>query len=225
MARLSEAFRQTCLDSTILHWIIDADDPLAEDYREAYQGTNYPFQAFWLVPPGPAGIVHPLNWVVDEIFRPEFGFYPTILGFMGDDHIPRTPEWDIQVSTALSELGTGLVYGDDLLQHERLPTAAFMTKDIIQALGYMVPPEFKHLYVDDWWKEVATRAGCLRYLPEVIIEHLHYLVGKAEKDETYTTVNDPKLASADKRTFEVMKRDGTLEYQANLIIRLRGDGQ
>src|SRR4051812_49688704 len=43
------------------------------------------------------------------------------IGFMGDDHRPRTRGWDERVSEQLDELGTGIVYGNDLIHGERLP--------------------------------------------------------------------------------------------------------
>lgn len=108
-----------------------------------------------------------------------------VLGSFGDDHRPRTRFWDRIVCDALAEMGTGIVYGDDLFRGEDLPTAVFMTADIVRTLGYMAPPELAHMYIDDTWREWGRAAGILRYLPEVVIEHLHPDAGKAEMDATY----------------------------------------
>src|SRR5438093_9382869 len=70
------------------------------------------------------------------------------LGSIGDDHRPRTRHWDAVICDALADLGTGIVYGDDLLRGAELCTAAFMTSDIVLRLGYMCPPGFVHLDVD-----------------------------------------------------------------------------
>lgn len=109
------------------------------------------------------------------------------IGFIGDDHLPRTPEWDKRIIEALERLGTGIVYTNDLLQSEKLPTVAFMTSDIIRTLGYMAPPCLTHLFVDDAWLAWGRAIKRIAYLPQVVIEHLHPIAGKAEMDANYET--------------------------------------
>ena len=117
--------------------------------------------------------------------------------FLGDDHRPRTKNWDVLFINALDELGTGLVYGNDLLQGENLATAVAMTGDIVQALGGMVPPDMIHLYLDNFWMTLGKDLNALRYIPEVVLEHLHPVAGKAEWDEGYREVNAQEVYSAD----------------------------
>jgi hypothetical protein len=126
--------------------------------------------------------------------------YPFV-GFMGDDHRPRTLGWDAILCSALDEMGTGIVYGNDLFQGPNLPTAVFMTSNIIDALGYMVPPEQTHLYLDNAWLAWGQGAECLRYLPETIIEHVHPAAGKTEWDDRYAEVNSGEMYSADEAAF------------------------
>jgi hypothetical protein len=90
---------------------------------------------------------------------------------MGDDHFPRTHGWDQAYLDALRELGTGIVYGNDLLQGHRLPTQCAMTADIVRRWGYMALPTLRHMYVDNFWRDLGNAADCLRYLPEVVVEH------------------------------------------------------
>ena len=108
-----------------------------------------------------------------------------VLGFMGDDHVPRTQNWDITISNVLEEMGTGIVYGNDLLQRAALPTAVFMTSDIVRALGYFCPPELLHMYLDNAWLEWGRHAECITYLDDVVIEHMHPALGKAPQDASY----------------------------------------
>ena len=133
-------------------------------------------------PAGDPGFVAPLNWAVKRLVAPGGA---QVVGFIGDDHRPRTEGWDARVNWALEEMGSGIVYGDDLFQGERLPTAVFMTADIVMALGWMAPPCLSHMYADNFWLELGRELGCLRYLPDVVIEHLHPVVGKAPSDATY----------------------------------------
>jgi len=106
-----------------------------------------------------------------------------ILASFGDDHRPRTQGWDTAVEDAMGTIRSGLVYTADGLQDERLPTAPFWSADIIRKLGWFFPPALKHLYADNYWLKLATDIGRSKYLPDVLIEHLHPSAGKAQEDD------------------------------------------
>jgi hypothetical protein len=111
---------------------------------------------------------------------------PKLIIKLDDDHWPITPGWDQLYLNALDELGgTGVVYGNDLFQSERLPTAPGLSADIVRELGWYAPPQLGHLYCDNFWLELGRRSGRLRYLPDVVIEHRHPDAGKAAFDPTY----------------------------------------
>jgi hypothetical protein len=61
----------------------------------------------------------------------------------------------------------------------------------------MVPPNMKHLYLDNFWKKLGEDLGALTYLEDVIVEHMHPVAGKAEWDEGYREVNAQEVYSAD----------------------------
>jgi hypothetical protein len=129
------------------------------------------------------------------------------VGFLGDDHLPQTAGFDGALVAALREMGTGIVYGNDLLQGERLPTAVAMTSDIVRALGYMAPPGLIHLAVDNAWLELGRGAGCIRYLPDVVLEHIHPFAGKAPLDAGYAEVNAGSMYQRDLAEFARWKRE------------------
>ena len=118
----------------------------------------------------------------------------------------------------LDELETGLVYGNDLLQGEHLATAVGMTGNIVKALGGMTPPNMINLYLDNFWMKLGNDLGALRYLPNVVIEHLHPIAGKAEWDEGYRAVNAEDVYSADE--VEFWKYIQSPEYQS-LVEKLK----
>lgn len=137
------------------------------------------------------------------------------LGFMGDDHRTRTPGWDAKVLEALQE--HNIVYGNDLIWGEGLPTAVFMRSEIVRKLGYMAPPTLIHLYLDNFWLALGE-ATSFKYLPDVIVEHLHPSVGKAEWTAQYIEVNDQALYDHDRAAL-----DEYLEHQFVLDLeKLRG---
>jgi hypothetical protein len=134
------------------------------------------------------------------------------LAFMGDDHRPRPADrpWDERFRECLSG-GPGIVYGNDLLQGETMPTAVAMTSDIVTTLGYMAPPAFVHLCVDLVWKDWGTGMGRITYLGDVIIEHLHPANGKAPMDAGYAEVNSSEQVTADSATYYTYRDEGGLE--------------
>ena len=142
------------------------------------------------------GMARPLNFVARHLQDKYRHFC-----FLGDDHRPRTKNWDIHFINALDELETGLVYGDDLFQGERLPTAIAMTGNIVKALGGMTPPNMIHLYLDNFWLKLGQDLKSIRFMPEIIIEHLHPAAGKADWDEGYKAVNAEEVYSEDARAF------------------------
>lgn len=142
------------------------------------------------------------------------------LAFAGDDHLPRTRGWVRSYLDALDELGTGIVYGDDLVQGERLPTQWAMTADIVQALGRMVPADVEHLYCDNAILALGEASGCIRYLPDVIVEHAHPVAGRGTWDDQYRRVNRPDQYRRDGQAYRQWTRDG-LERDAATARRLR----
>lgn len=131
-----------------------------------------------------------------------------ILVFVGDDHRFRTPGWDRIVADANAEIGGGILYGNDLLRGEDLASAVFMDARIVRALGWMALPGCKHLFLDDAWMTLGRALGRLRYLPDVIVEHMHPTAGKAAWDADYARVNAPELYQHDAAFFHTWVRDG-----------------
>src|SRR5678810_656567 len=139
-AKMYEAFRETCTADTKLVILVDEDDPTLSVYYTMLNGVGQ----VNVVKPSKRGMVEALHQGY-VAFEPYIGF---AVGFLGDDHLPRTVGWDTKYLETLHELGTGFVYGDDLLQGEAIATEIAMTADIPKTLGYICPPEFDHLCVD-----------------------------------------------------------------------------
>lgn len=185
---LAEAFSDTGSTARLV-FAVDDDDPTRSQYLQALDGYGTTTVHYG---PAPSNMVKALNAAAALHANETFA-----LGFMGDDHRPRTPEWDRLYVEALRELATGIVYGNDLLQGERIPTQVAMTADIVRAVGHMAPPPLTHLFVDNYWRDLGEAAGCLRYLPDVVVEHMHPIAGKADWDEGHVRVNQQAMYQRD----------------------------
>jgi len=109
-------------------------------------------------------------------------------GFIGDDIVLRTPGGlAILEETAKPWF---VAYPDDVLQRHRIPTHFCMGGRLASTLTYIVPPMFKHNYMDAGLQNVVAPLNLLRYCPQVIFQHKHFLVKEygIEKDDTYGIV-------------------------------------
>jgi hypothetical protein len=176
---------------------IDADDPALEVYQSLrWHGPEPrdPFSCRSTPGVGPqlvvlradetGDLVRATNTVSMRVARAD----PScIIGNLGDDHMIRTPAWDRIVLEALAS--PGVAYGDDLVHGAALPTAPFISARFVLALGWYALPTCRHLFIDHAWKDIGEKTGTLRFLPELVTEHLHPLVGKAEWDDGYRDAN------------------------------------
>jgi hypothetical protein len=173
VARLAEAGRATTDAATDLVFALDNDDEPSAEAAAAlgiYRVT------------GPRN--HLAGWT-NLIARHCMKEY-RVLASLGDDHAPRTPGWDRLLLEAIGVMGgTGFAYGNDLLQGAALPTAVAVSSNIVSALGWMCEPSMRHYCIDNVWKDLGEGAGCLAYLPDVIIEYVHPAAGKAAPDVTH----------------------------------------
>lgn len=172
-ARLDEAVARTATAQTDLMFAVDEDD---RSYDE-------------LVTVGPTSFVHGqradcIRWT--NRLAAEYGSRYRALASLGDDHVPVTEGWDSRLLAAIDDMGgIGIAYGNDTKQGARLPTAPVLSSAIVTALGWFMLPQMSHFYCDDCWRDLGLRAGCLRYLPDVIIEHKHPAFGTAPNDNVY----------------------------------------
>lgn len=179
---------------------VDDDDPELSGYRDLFSVAHD--DRYQLVVGPRLRLAGTLNAVVMSHIMRAGTLDTDIIGFMGDDHRPRTMHWDATVNDVFKQWPHCVVYGNDLLQGMNLPTQVFMSAGIIKTLGYMVPPGFVHMYLDNVWKTWGQTTNRLVYLHDTIIEHMHPVAGKADWDERYIEVNAGQQYADDAAAFE-----------------------
>jgi hypothetical protein len=108
-----------------------------------------------------------------------------ILMQANDDIVFRTPGWDRQVEAAFEACPDRIlmVYGNDnCIQFEKFGPHPFLHRRWVEAVGYFTPPYFVSDFGDTWINDVANALRRRRYLP-FIVEHMHFINGKAAQDE------------------------------------------
>jgi hypothetical protein len=192
--RQLQAFHTTCRTNIYVVYAIDDDDPAKDEYyrvvsRNAHGGNV-------TIVSGPR---RTMVGVVNETAKKFAGEFRWV-GFMGDDHVPRTEGWDARITDVL-ETKVGVVYPDDGFQRERLGTTAFMTSELVGRLGYMIPQGLRHMFADDFWMLLGNHTS-LTYLPDVMIEHMHPDAGKDPRDALYAETNTLAILAQDQREFQ-----------------------
>lgn len=170
---------------TQMLFVVDEDD-------HSYDASAIPWQKY----SHSGGMGAALNAAADQ-----WALVHDVVGFIGDDHRFRTKGWDAEIENALEENGGGIAFGNDKARND-IPTQVFISSKIVMALGWMALPGATHLYLDNTWAALGNGAGCLIYLPDVIIEHMHPFFGKAQMDEGYARVNDASMYEHDLKVFQ-----------------------
>ena len=170
-----------------LIFIVDGDHPEEHDYTRVARGHQMYFQPW-------CGLSATLNTQALHLAQ-RYQY----VGFLGDDHRPRTKGFDTRLIGALDAVGSyGIVYGADGRPWHYSPRSGFvcmedvhypmtwwvMNSRVINLLGQMVPWPLSHTCVDDYVWQLGYQTGNL-WFEDVVVEHLHPLWGKAETDESY----------------------------------------
>lgn len=131
----------------------------------------------------------PLGVMTNVCYAASSGRYVLLCG---DDSVFRTRHWDHAVKKMFARFpyGIALIFGDDLIQGPNLATTPFLSRTCCRLLGGPCPPIYQNEYIDTHIFDLFLKLGELGhhrliYLPNVVIEHMHHVVGKAELDATY----------------------------------------
>lgn len=170
---------------------VDHDDPKMEEYLD----TRLPLRIVRR-----RRLVGTLNEISQDYMHSH-----QVIGFMGDDVIPHTVNWDEEIMRNFKR--NMIAYANDGWQGPGLPTAVFMDSAIVEKLGYMVTPTLIHLFADNYWKALGEALGTLTYLDHINMEHLHPFAGKAQDDKTYQESNSGDIWQHDELSFNFYVRN------------------
>jgi hypothetical protein len=210
---LAHAVAETTSGRAEVLGLVDLDDP----DRAAYKALSC---RIWTGPR--ASLSAWTNYAATNLVGPNQLEPPRYLASLGDDHRPRTMDWDRHLIDAIEQQldGPGIAYGNDLLQGAALPTAWVVSAEVVRAVGWMMLPSCEHMYVDAAVLALGEAAGRIAYVPSVIIEHLHPIAGKAAWDDSYRASNSGARYAADAGAYEAWRRDG-LAADAAKVSSLR----
>lgn len=184
---MSMSFRRTASEGTDLVICVDDDDPQLDKYKELLKN-------FKLVIGSRATTTEIINRNIDLQYK--------FLSVTNDDFFYKTNLWDQELIKAITSTGKhGIAYGNDLCAGIHIPTTSVISREIIEALGWIQLPGLKHLFGDNVWYHIGKHTKCLNYRKEVFIEHRHVFARKMQEDETFKFTNSKEMYEHDERVF------------------------
>ena len=112
------------------------------------------------------------------------------VGLLSDDHIPRTPEWDIKIVNSLT--GWNFISTDDGIFAPQGPGpcgAICYSGELIRKLGWIFPKGIYHCFHDDIWEILGRSTGSWQIRMDVLVEH-NNAAKAGHQDETHRMGHD-----------------------------------
>src|SRR3990167_788829 len=123
------------------------------------------------------------------------------VGVTNDDFVYHIQGWDKILIETLERKSGGIAFGNDGTNNKHLPVTCIMSSAIPEALGWIQLPGLEHLCGDMVWQTIGKTLNCLYYHSHVKIEHLHFMFGKADKQD-YARTNSREMYTKDNATFQ-----------------------
>jgi hypothetical protein len=199
VARFAAAAQQTVTGATDILFIFDDDDPRLHKSVTACGRWQHT-----VLPRVEVGAVSKLNAAAAA----HAGEYPVLM-FAADDTVPRTRGWDEAIVAAVG--GTGMAYPSGLGRTD-VPELVAISSDIVRALGWFALPSIRHYWCDSAWADLGRAAG-IRFLPDVVLEHMHHTSGKGDHDHVYRM--GERFYAADREAYLAWRADG---MEADLAV-------
>jgi len=166
---------ERCEPNTPLHVRLYVHDTRMADYKAMRWPKNWFFYTSDKLRCGPAlnEFYHDKNPTADSY------------GFIADDIVLRT-KGGLGHLEALAE-PYFIAYPNDTLQREKLCTHFCIGGALVRELGWFSLPGLQQS-IDMPWMYIGMHTSLLRYAPNVVFQHKHFLNDGAPKDATYSMV-------------------------------------
>lgn len=189
---------------------LNDDDQMVEAYMQAWENNPVPNLQVMQIPDATCSAdVYRYIYEIAERQKAEW------LGITADDVWPETDNFEQELVKTLSEPYIEIVSANDNWQApKRMHGAVVFDGGFLRDLGFLAPPGFKHMYVDDVWETVGRDLKNWKVRMDVVTDHRHPGKNAAEYDEHYKK-NDQDLA-AGRKVFEQWLK----EHRSDLIQRL-----
>jgi len=171
---------------------IDTDDPRIKQYRNNEKNNVFPHLldvglTVFNVYDKPQSVSKSWNVLAEKAMyeSKEWGADVLIMG--NDDQVYKTKDWDIILQKELEQFDDDIYccWFEDLINGKSHCAFPIVSSKWYETLGYFTPGVFHFGYNDTWVYDIAKRIDRCHFIPEVVVEHLHFSTGKVQMDVTY----------------------------------------
>jgi hypothetical protein len=147
---------------------LSANDPTLDEYKQLFENESVQI------------IIHPENGWVKQLNLAAEKSTGNLLVCIGDDF--SCPEhWDTDLLKSLDRKSDYIVKTQDGIQ-SWIMTLPLMDRKYYNRFGYIVHPEYMHMFGDTWLTHIADLLGRVVNIP-MLFSHNHYTTGKMKRDE------------------------------------------
>ena len=184
-----------------LLFYVDSDDPAKDIYKEIEERWQNNFWRVEFVIGEPMSVSKSWNIIAKKSLG-------DIMIMGNDDLVYKTVRWDSKLMAKLIELDNPyyLTWFNDGINGNRHCAFPVISREWYETLGYFSPGVFNFGYNDTWVYDIAKRVGKLNYMDEILVEHLHFSVGKSNMDDTYARNRSQEKGNLYRKDKEIYER-------------------
>ena len=162
---------------------VDNDDPEKERYHVSIASLKDRLKYFGSIEilQGPrVGVPQAVNLLSKKSFG-------EVLLYSSDDQFYKDDEWDQRLEEEIVKHLDLIfcIWFNDAWESDNFCTFPIVSRRWVDILGYFMFPFFEHFFSDTWVWMLAKSIDRAIYIPDVMVEHMHWKLGKSEKDKTY----------------------------------------
>lgn len=163
-----------------------------------FEVVSYEWNNYYIATPQSYGLVRKLNHAANILRLKGYKY----LIFMADDLVIHTKDFDKMIAEVFKEEPkTNLIYWEDMLNGKMIANHWAIRTDVVSRVGFMALPVCKHCFIDNFWTKVGNETGTIKYMPNIVIEHRHYVGRTAPLDDTYRLSNNSDVMSHDSEAY------------------------
>lgn len=130
------------------------------------------------------------------------------LGFMEDDIVFETPNYEKKFIKKLEELGdTGIVHAMDGVDKKKFISIPVINSHIVRKLGWFSPPCLKSLWADNFWRAMAEHLKTYYKFHDVMIRHYHYSKDTNTQKDKISEIVDANYGIDQQNFYHYMDND------------------
>lgn len=143
-----------------------------------------------------------------------------------DDIEFRTEGWDVAIGAAFEAVPDQILvaYTNDGRDRDKCEHFV-VSRRWVEIVGCFMWPGFEHFSGDGWVEDVGRRVGRLKFVREVVTEHMHFKYGKAPKDALYAskrTADDKGRSVSDRDLLKMAETEGIrIAAAERLLMEIR----